>query len=233
MGKADLHVHTIHSDGINHPERIIPIAASRRLNVIAITDHNTIDGALRVKDLGATRGDLPDVQIIVGEEISSSAGHITGLFLTNSIPRDLEPDEVIRRIHHQGGIAVIPHPFASMPKSVNLEVLDHLVNNDDPLARPDALEVLNGFPWQIKRYKQLMSLNNEFGLAVTGGSDSHGPSSIGCAYTQFQGTSASDLRKALENKKTSAHGTRWPLLELARALSRDAFYRSHKLISKK
>ena len=203
---------------------------SKGISVIAITDHNTIDGARKVKEIANSRGDMPDVQVIVGEEVSSSAGHIAGLFLERAIPRGLDPATVIKEIHNQNGIAVIPHPLASMPKSLNLETIDQLVNHADPKCRPDVIEVLNGFPWQVRRYAQLMSLNNEFCLAISGGSDSHGPSSLGCVYTEFEGVTASDLRKALELKKTTVHGGRWPLLELARALGSDTVYRSKKLI---
>ena len=229
MGKADLHIHSNYSDGINKPEHILKVAFQHGLNIIAITDHNTLDGALKVKELSLTK-DTPEVAVIIGEEISSTAGHICGLFLSHVIPRDLEPDETVRHIHDQGGIAIVAHPLASMPKSLNLEALDHLVNHDNPTCRPDAIEVLNGFPWQIKRHSQLLSLNNEFGLAVTAGSDSHGPSSIGCAYTRFEGSSMDDLKKSLLNKTTSAHGHGWPALELIRALSHDSLYRSRKLL---
>lgn len=226
MGKADLHIHTKFSDGVNNPESVLKLAKRRGLDVVAITDHNTLDGAYEAKKFEKKFG----VEVVVGEEVSTKAGHVVGLFIEHVIPRDLEPDETIRRIHRQGGVAVIPHPLASAPRSISLNVLDQLVNHYEEECRPDVLEVMNGFPWNFSRHKQLLSLNEEFGLAVSGGSDSHGPVSVGCIWTEFIGSTASDLREALFHKSTKSCGSPWPMLEMMRALGKDAIYRSRKII---
>ena len=108
--KADLHIHSNHSDGIAKiPEIMEYVATATDLKVIAITDHNTIEGALFAKELEEVYG----VEVIVGEEVSSSEGHIIGLFLSEEIPAGLTPAETIGRINDQGGIAIIPHPFSA------------------------------------------------------------------------------------------------------------------------
>jgi PHP domain/PHP-associated len=229
VGKADLHVHTRFSDGVSRPDQVLELARGLGLNVVAITDHNTIAGATLMKKFENAFG----VEVVVGEEVSTLSGHIVGLFLHRSIPRDLEPEETIRLIHKQGGIAIVPHPFAFAPRSVNLNVLDNLVNHLDNECRPDALEIMNGFPWNFSRFKQLKSISSELGLAMTGGSDSHGPASVGCIFTTFAGSTAADLRKALLAKSTDAHGHPWPALEVIRALGKDVVYRSRKVLPKR
>ena len=79
------------------------------LKVIAITDHNTIEGALFAKELE----DVYGIEVVIGEEMSTTEGHVLGLFLTEEIPAGLTPAETVRRITEQGGIAIIPHPFSA------------------------------------------------------------------------------------------------------------------------
>ena len=79
-GLADLHIHTCFSDGWPAPTDVLEyVRESTSLSVIAITDHDTIEGALRAADLASGLRGAPDV--IVGEEVSSRQGHIVGLFL--------------------------------------------------------------------------------------------------------------------------------------------------------
>src|SRR5262249_61221230 len=81
--------------------------AAAGIDVVCATDHNTIEGALRLRDLAGER-----LRVIVGEEISSRDGEIIGLFLTRPIPRDLSAEDTIARIRDQGGIVSVPHPFS-------------------------------------------------------------------------------------------------------------------------
>ena len=103
--KVDLHLHTRYSPDCNSSLRII-IDQCRKLEIgcVAITDHNTIDGALAVKELAP-------FPVIVSEEIMSQDGEIIGYFLKESIPGNLPPEEVMARIKDQGGLVCLPHPF--------------------------------------------------------------------------------------------------------------------------
>jgi predicted metal-dependent phosphoesterase TrpH len=104
--KADLHIHSDHSDGLARiPDIMEYVQHKTDLKVIAITDHNTMEGALFAKSLQ----DLYDFEVIVGEEISSKSGHVIGLFLQQSISRG-SAGETIARISEQDGIAIVPLP---------------------------------------------------------------------------------------------------------------------------
>src|SRR5437899_7100941 len=108
-GRADLHVHTIWSDGAQRPEAIVD-AGRGRLDVIAITDHDEIRGALRARDYALAHPEL-GVDVVVGEEISTLNGHLLCLFLEECVPPGLTAVESIAAVHAQGGLAIAAHPF--------------------------------------------------------------------------------------------------------------------------
>ncbi len=108
-GRADLHMHTTASDGWPSPSQLVDHAARRAaLNVIAVTDHDTIEGALRAAEHAARRKRL---HVIVGEEVSSRDGHIVGLFLERRIKPGMSAAATVSAIHDQGGLAIAAHPF--------------------------------------------------------------------------------------------------------------------------
>jgi predicted metal-dependent phosphoesterase TrpH len=72
-GRADLHVHSYWSDGAQSPEAIVRAAAGR-VDVVALTDHDEIRGALRARVFAAAHPELA-VDVVVGEEISTLNGH--------------------------------------------------------------------------------------------------------------------------------------------------------------
>ena len=102
----DLHIHSKYSsDGVLEPEEIINAAKKKGLDGIAVTDHNTIKGGLETK-----RFETKDFEVIIGSEIMTERGEITGLFLSQEITsKDVQG--VFSEIKGQGGIVVIPHPF--------------------------------------------------------------------------------------------------------------------------
>ena len=111
--KADLHVHTTYSkDSIITPEELIFFAKKSGLNAIAVTDHNSVEGALRIAKENS------EFLIIPGMEVSSLHGHIVALNIAELIPRNLSADETVERIHMAGGIAIACHPFAWLKGSV-------------------------------------------------------------------------------------------------------------------
>ena len=106
--RADLHVHTCYSIDCGTPlERIVDHCLRIGINCIAIVDHNTIAGALKLKETAPFK-------VIVGEEILTRAGELMGLFLTEEVPKGLPPEEAIARIRSQGGLVGIPHPFGRL-----------------------------------------------------------------------------------------------------------------------
>ncbi|MDY7042274.1 MAG: PHP domain-containing protein, partial [Chloroflexota bacterium] len=104
MIKIDLHVHTCYSrDSTNSPEAIIEACRRRGLDKIAVTDHNTIAGALALRELA------PDL-VIVGEEIKTSDGELIAFFVAEEIPAWLPLEETITRLRAQGAIIGVSHP---------------------------------------------------------------------------------------------------------------------------
>jgi len=86
------------------PERLVARCEKVGLSCIAVTDHNTVEGALAARKIAP-------FTVIIAEEVGSSEGEITGLFLQETIPAGLSPLETVRRIKDQGGLVSVPHPF--------------------------------------------------------------------------------------------------------------------------
>jgi predicted metal-dependent phosphoesterase TrpH len=107
-GRADLHVHTAWSDGAQRPAAVVDAAAGR-VEVLAITDHDEIRGALEAHDYAAAHPEL-GVEVVVGEEISTLNGHVIGLWLGERIPPGLTAERTIDEIHAQGGLPDAPLP---------------------------------------------------------------------------------------------------------------------------
>lgn len=202
--KADLHIHSSHSDGLaSIPEILSHAARHTDLAVVAITDHNTIEGALLAKELEQDYG----VEVVIGEEVSSTEGHIIGLFLTEEIPPGLTPAETIARISAQGGIAIIPHPFSGrgvfgpFGRSRFASAIQDLAFH--------ALEVYNSVPYLVwaNRVAAKMFAGGQ-GIAAVGGSDAHLLEAVGKGYTVFRGSTAEDLRRSLDALETRAEASR-------------------------
>lgn len=211
---ADLHLHTTYSDGRATPAEVLRhVAAHRHLRVIAITDHNTLEGAREAATIAPEFG----ITCIVGEEVSSSGGHIVGLFLTEPIPSGLTPQATIAAIHAQSGVAFAPHPFYRprnphrVPDLPTMESVGALV-----AALPlDAIEVINGTPLLGGANREAESFNRTTThLPVLGCSDAHILDAIGKGYTVFPGETADDLRSALQNGETVAMSQRYTAAEL-------------------
>ena len=130
--KVDLHTHSIisHDGGITAAQ-YEKILQSGALDCVAITDHNeTSFGRILQKKLGD--------RIIIGEEISTTAGEIIGLFLKETIPGGISIDEAIASIKHQEGLVYIPHPFEKFRKGLQQSTMDRIVTDID------IIEVFNG-----------------------------------------------------------------------------------------
>src|SRR5262249_30003080 len=142
QGMADIHIHTTYSDGIGTVEEVLAhVDGVTTLDVIAITDHDTIEGALRARDLAARSGYR--FEVIVGEEISTREGHLLALFLEQPIAPDQSIERSIELVRAQGGLAVVAHPFNRVFRhSVQRSVMNRLLRQ--PEVHPDGIETLNG-----------------------------------------------------------------------------------------
>jgi predicted metal-dependent phosphoesterase TrpH len=215
FSKADTHMHTSYSDGLMSPEDTVEIIASETdLRVIAITDHDTAEGAFVAQAYARRRG-LP-LEVIIGQEFSTVDGDVVGLFLKSTLPKFKTAAKAIEAIHAQGGLAVAVHPFSRWSTLNNMCGLGAKIF-DLPL---DAVEVRNGFPTNLVSNPLSTWVNRNLGqnLAELGGSDSHAPFTVGQAFTWFEGHTAEDLGWAIECRTTCAGGTLWTPASLARVI---------------
>jgi predicted metal-dependent phosphoesterase TrpH len=205
---ADVHMHTNYSDGTGTVEETLEhVQNATPLDVIAITDHDTITGALRARDLAAKRHYRFD--LIVGEEVSTREGHMLALFIEKRIPPGLSIERSIELVREQGGLAIVAHPFNRIFRySVQKSVMDRLLRQPD--LHPDGVETLNGSFAGIGSSQTAMRLARSlYGWTEVGGSDAHTPSAIGCAHTRFVGSGAEGLREAIQRGETAPAGSFW------------------------
>jgi predicted metal-dependent phosphoesterase TrpH len=199
-GRADLHVHSHWSDGAQSPERIVRAAAGR-VDVVALTDHDEIRGALRAREFAAEHPEL-GVDVVVGEEISTLNGHLIGLWLQDVVPPGLSALRTIELIHAQGGLAVAAHPFHPIRGAARGHRSIGPMIGELPL---DAIEVVNNAGVFSRLYDAWAAVRNlEWVLPVTAGSDAHDVWYLGSAVTRFAGRGAADLRTALTAGQTRA-----------------------------
>jgi predicted metal-dependent phosphoesterase TrpH len=204
-GRADLHIHTLASDGTSGIIEILEhVERGMDLDVIAITDHERIDAAIAARAIAMDRG--MRVEVIVGEEITTRGGHLLGLFLDHRIRPLRSLRSTIAEIHDAGGIAIPAHPLVPFPLCAQGFALRKLLD-DDRRYHPDALETFNpttlGRPWHAR----VVRFADEFGLARVGNSDAHVAASVGTGWTTFAGHSAGELRAAIESRTTESHGS--------------------------
>jgi predicted metal-dependent phosphoesterase TrpH len=206
LGRADLHIHTLASDGTSSvPEILDRVAADGVLDVIAIADHERVDAAQAARAMAVDRG-LP-FEVIVGEEVTTLGGHLVGLFLTERVPPLKSLRWTIQAVHDQGGVAIPAHPLVPIHLAAQGWVLRRLLDDDNEAVHPDAIETFN--PTAIGRYGHRRSIEfaARHGLTQVGNSDAHEASAIGSAWTTFPGRSAADLRTAIAAGATASHGS--------------------------
>ena len=144
--RIDCHLHTMWSgDATTTPDELAAAVAASGIDVVCVTDHSTIDGALEL----AASGQL-GVPVIVGEEMRTTEGELMGLFLTERVPFGLKPAEAVARIRDQGGLVYVPHPFDPLRHCLRRGALEALVAD----GGIDMIETLNG-------KTSLASLNEE------------------------------------------------------------------------
>ncbi len=208
VGRADLHMHSTYSDGIGTIEQILDYAQQRTdLDVIALTDHDVIEGSLRARDLWASGNYRFD--FIVGEEISTSEGHLLALFLEKRIRPGLSMEQSIDLIHEQGGLAVVAHPLHPLFRhSCSREVMDRI--HASSAVWLDGIETWNASFCGIYANRLAMSVNREiYKLPELGNSDAHTLNAIGRGCTWFEGKNAQDVRATIENGLSAPGGRLW------------------------
>jgi predicted metal-dependent phosphoesterase TrpH len=155
-------------------DTIIRLGERRGVDRIAITDHNTAEGAIAMQKLA------PDL-VIVGEEIMTDRGEILGYFMQESIPRGLTPDETIRRLRDQGAVISVSHPFDRLRKGAWHE--EDLLKIIDKV---DAIEIFNSRCIYTEDNVKALSFAQKHQLTGTVGSDAHSRIEYGRALNRMQ-----------------------------------------------
>ena len=211
-GRADLHMHTTASDGWPSPHQLVEHATSIGLHVIAVTDHDTIEGALRAAEHAERRTKL---HVVIGEEVSSRDGHIVALYIERRIRPGMTAAATVHAIHDQGGLAVAVHPFWRTQRRTRSGRV-HGVGWLAAELEFDAVEVENATPGFYVFNQLARRLNMGLGSAELGGSDAHILDAVGRAYTVFPGRTPKALRTAIETGTTVAGRQRYRAMGLMR-----------------
>jgi len=199
--KIDLHIHSRYSsDGCLEPVEIVKIARKKRLGGIAVTDHNTIRGGVEAK-----KYETEDFKVIVGSEIMTDQGEITGLFLTDEIKTGTV-SEVIAEIRKQGGMVCVPHPFDKLRHSA-FRITPAYVD------LVDAIECMNSRCVFPRFNREALEFATRHHLARVGGSDAHYASEIGLGGII---THSDDIREAIMHGEVELFGKRSPLMSHVR-----------------
>lgn len=170
-----MHSHTMWSgDSTTTPDEISAAVEESGIDVLCITDHNAIKGAVDLLER------LP-CRVIVGEELRTHAGEIIGLFLNERIPTGTQPSDAARAIRGQGGIVYIPHPHDPMRRNLSESALNALIEE----GLVDAIEVINAKTSLPSLNARAASTAAAHQLAAGAGSDAHVPDAIGAAYVEM------------------------------------------------
>jgi predicted metal-dependent phosphoesterase TrpH len=208
-GKADMHLHSLYSDGTAEVQALLDhVERETDLDVVAITDHERIDGALRARQIHAA-GDY-SFELVVGEEITTRRGHVLALFVEERIPALRPIGETMERIRDQGGLAIAAHPMAPLTPSLGRRTLLELHHARDPRHHLDAIEIMNPSAAGRSRQPARQDLNDRvLHLPGVGNSDAHVLEHIGSAWTWFAGSTAEDYRRAVIDGAVEAEGEHW------------------------
>ncbi len=152
------------------PERMADAARRFGFSPTVLTDHDTIAGALQLRDAG-----LP---VIIGQEITTEDGELIGLFLEEAVPSALPATETVRAIKEQGGLVYVQHPYDRYRKHLREDALERIARDVDVVevfnARCD--DEANRLAWGLRR---------TLGAAAGAGSDAHRLEDIGAVYVEM------------------------------------------------
>jgi len=203
MLKADLHIHTKYSLDCNTSlEQIISRCEEIGINCIAIADHGTVEGALKIQDIAP-------FPVIVAEEILTHHGEIMGMFLKEGIPSGLSVEETISSIRAQGGLVCIPHPFSVFRASaLDTNILEEIIE------QVDIIEVFNARSILRRSSAKAQIFAQKYGITGSAGSDAHTPCEIGNGYVEMpEFNGKDDFLDALAEGKVFGHRTN-PLVHI-------------------
>ncbi len=213
--KYDLHIHSKYSyDGVLDPKEIVRIAKERGLDGIAITDHNTIRGGQEAK-----KYETKDFKVIIGAEIMTEKGEVTGLFLSKEV-KSRRFQDVIAEIKAQDGIIVVPHPFDRLRHSAFQITSEYT-------SLVDAIEGFNSRCVFQRDNKKAVEFAAQYNLPVVGGSDAHYANEIGKAGII---TDSDNIRKAIMENNLTLFGKRSSIINHVRTKIRKLWQKTAKQV---
>jgi predicted metal-dependent phosphoesterase TrpH len=172
---VDIHVHTKYSGhSLLKVETIAKVARERGLHAVAITDHDEIKGAYELSEMFPT---------IIGEEVSCTEGDVIGLFIRDKIGKG-SALEVMDKIHAQGGLVMVPHPFDPLRWGLNDEKL---------CAKADLIEVFNSRVTRSSDNIKAIAFAKMRGIAAVVGSDAHTKAEIGRSWMEIDAIDSPDI----------------------------------------
>lgn len=200
MGIADLHIHSLYSyDGVCSISAILKHAADETdLNVIAITDHDTMDGIAEAKALAPRYG----LEVIPGCEISTAEGHLLALFIDRPVQAGLSMVETVKAVGRMGGLCIVAHPLATGMSSLSFDTIWKSLSDPEVGKYLIGIEAFNSSLVDTRQNKLVKEASKCLPLAQVGSSDAHTLAAIGLGKTYFKGRTAVDLRRALEDHST-------------------------------
>lgn len=201
MGLADLHMHTIYSyDGTASVSAVLRRAHQIGLDVVAITDHDEINGALEAVKLASHYG----VEVIPGIEITTAEGDLLALFITEKVDAGLPLIDTILKVRELGGVCIAPHPMAGGMgmKSLSAKSIIKALRNKEAAKTLIGIETYNGTAIDRVSNHYAHLLASRLKISQTGSSDAHVLDTLGFGATEFEGRTAEDFLNALKNKTT-------------------------------
>jgi predicted metal-dependent phosphoesterase TrpH len=201
--RLDLHNHTsFSSDGVMSPAELLRAARANGLRCIAVTDHNTVEGALEALALAEADPSLP--RVIPGIEVSTADGDVIGLYVRENIPRGLPVSDSIALIRQQGGLVYLPHPFDAIRRGTIATGV-----REQAAYQADVVEVLNGRSLTPLSARKAGLLAYRHAKPRGAGSDAHGPAEVGRAYVVVDRPPIREDLVALVAAGTVAEGLQW------------------------
>jgi predicted metal-dependent phosphoesterase TrpH len=210
-GKADLHIHTSAGDGLDGLHAILDhVETKTDLDVIAITEHDNFDVALEARELWARQRHRFD--LVPGCEVTTLEGHLVALYIEQPVESLKRVEETIDAVHRQGGVCFVPHPASWLTRSIGPGTLARVSAQRQRGTWFDAIETANAGPAGRFYLAKARRLAYEYGLPGVGASDAHFVQAIGSAFTEFEGTTAGDLRTSIAQAALCPHQAEYPRL---------------------
>lgn len=233
LKRIEFHIHTRYSkDSILNFWFLLILCKIKRIDCIAITDHNEIKGALKYQEKLEGHG----IKVIVGEEIFTKDGEIIGLYLKEKIEAKLSVEETIQKIKEQGGLVYIPHPYEPYRKKTVLRE-EKIKEHKDKI---DLIEVHNGRNRNYSISKKQEELADKYKLRKVVGSDAHTFFELGRNTMLIASFDRSEILQAIETgqifsqKTANLFAHQWTrVVRLIKMIGRGEWYELYRIINRK